>query len=88
MTVKKWTIRVNDQWQPIGAGKVILVACQRDADTVQVWTEESEDRGITPIRSALVIGTGMRVPADSAHIGSVVAAGGALVWHVYAGEVQ
>lgn len=86
-TVLKWTVPVDDQAHPIGAGKVLLVASQYgDPGEVQVWTEESADIGIRPTREATVIGTGQAVPDGHEHIGSVVTMSGALVWHVYAEE--
>ncbi len=83
--VLKWHIPVDDRDHPIGSGPVVLVGCQNgDYTAVQVWTEESGP--VTP-RRARVYGTGQRLPANDAHIGSVVAPTlppKTLVWHVYA----
>lgn len=87
MRVLKWTIPVDDEFHPIGGGKVVHVDSQFGRrEEVQVWTEESEDRGISNPRAALVIGTGHAIPPNTEHIGSVIplSAGGHLVWHVYA----
>lgn len=80
LRVLKWNVPVDDKYHEIGSGKVCLVACQNGPDTVQVWTEESEE---VTLGSAIVVGTGHPVPDFTEHIGSVVTAGGALVWHVY-----
>lgn len=78
--VLKWSVPVDDGYHPIGSGKVCLVACQYGPDTVQVWTEETD----TPVvRSAKVIGTGHNAPDFTEHLGSVITANGALVWHLY-----
>lgn len=84
MRVLKQSVPVDDRIHPIGGGKVLLTACQNGPGSVQVWTEESEDRGIVNPRAAIVIGTGMSVPEGFVHIGSAMAS--SLVWHVYAKE--
>lgn len=85
MRVLKWNVPVDDKDHPIGAGPVVLVACQDGPEVVQVWTVE--DEGPCDRRRARVYGTGQAVPPDDLHIGSTVAARGALVWHVFGGAV-
>lgn len=82
--VLKWNVLVDDKTHEIGAGKVVHVACQHDFSLVQVWTEEFDSPGSSTKRKVKVYGTGGDVPDFHDHIGSVVTAGGALVWHVYA----
>lgn len=79
--VLKWNVPVDDKYHPIGSGKVVLTACQFGPSVVQVWTEE---KGDPFIRSATVIGTGHDAPDFTEHVGSALAVGGSLVWHVYA----
>lgn len=83
--VLKWSVPVDDQDHPIGAGRVVHVACQAGVvDVVQVWTEEISSGGvIAPIRSARVYGTGQPIPEHAEHIGTVTPPR-TLVWHVYA----
>lgn len=83
--VLKWSVPVDDSFHPIGSGKVCMVACQYGPSIVEVWTEEL---GEAHYRSAIVVGTGHDVPDYTEHIGSTIAANGALVWHVYAQEVK
>lgn len=78
--VLKWAVPVDDRPHEIGAGPVVLVACQDGPDVVQVWTDESAG-GQVETRSARVYGTGQYVPAGGGHLGSVTA--GSLVWHVF-----
>lgn len=85
-TVMKWTVPVDDHDHPIGSGKVLLVACQETPRLVQIWTEEPGPRIQT--RSATVIGTGHTVPPNTEHLGSTMAAAGALVWHLYGGPTH
>lgn len=83
-TVLKWTIPVDDEWHPVGAGPVLHVASQfGKISEVQVWTEEVYETRSESITSATVIGTGHSVPDDADPLGSVVTSGGHLVWHVY-----
>lgn len=81
--VLKWNVKVDGQEHPIGAGTVVLVACQDDAGVVQVWTEEAVDLPRPELRAARVYGTGQDLPFSDVHLGSVLAMGGRLVWHVY-----
>ncbi len=79
--VLKWTVPVDDLPHQIGSGKVLHVACQYDVDEVMVWTEEVD--APQQNRMVRVFGTGHPVPMFADHIGSVLTAGGQLVWHVY-----
>lgn len=81
--ILKWDVPVDDRDHPIGSGPVTLVACQRGADIVQVWTDESDHNNVQ-LRSARIYGTGQPVPAGDQHIGSVIA--GPLVWHAFASD--
>jgi hypothetical protein len=85
--VLKWDVPVDDREHTIGAGFIAHVGCQQGPETVQVWTEQSDDHPTRwPARTVRVFGTGQPLPDGARHLGSVVSAGGALVWHVY--EVQ
>jgi hypothetical protein len=81
--VLKWNVPVDDDWHEIGAGPVVLVACQSTVDVVQVWTDEGDVESVRR-RSVRVYGTGHEVPLFDEHLGSVMTAGGALVWHLFA----
>lgn len=79
--VLKWSVPVDSQPHPIGAGPVLHVACQSAVDSVEVWTLEPDEPGT---RFAQVFGTGLLLPGSvQKHIGSAVTAGGALIWHVF-----
>ena len=80
--VLKWNVRVDDTTHRIGAGPVVMVACQYDPGVVQVWTDEADVDHVRD-RLARVYGTGQPIPAAAVHIGSVMTAG-SLVWHVFA----
>lgn len=80
--VLKWDVPVDDQPHKIGTGPVVLVACQDRADVVQVWTHE-----VGPPRQSRVVqafATGRVLPQNArTHVGSTLALGGSLVWHVF-----
>lgn len=89
--VLKWPVAVDDRPHKIGAGQVMHVSCQsqdiRDANCVMVWTIEPRPaRGEVPIptREVQVYGTGQPLPFFVEPIGTAIAAGGALVWHLFA----
>lgn len=81
--VLKWSVDVASiEPHLIGAGPVVLVASQSDPAVVNVWTEELIPRRPST-RTVRVYGTGHAAPGHAKHLGSCVAAGGSLVWHVY-----
>lgn len=82
--VLRWYVPVDDRDHPIGAGRVVHVACRGDdIDVVTVWTEETDETKKTVGRRARVYGTGQPVPAGDEHIGTAVTSTGRLVWHLY-----
>lgn len=81
-TVLKWYVPVDDQPHDIGGGKVLHVDVVNDPRHVVVWTQEPVGDP-TPRRQVQVYGTGFSVPDYAEHIGSVVCANGALVWHAF-----
>lgn len=82
MKVLKWHVPVDDQDHRIGKGKIVLVACQYDAASVQVWTEEEGEPNLDEgHRLVRVFGTGHGVPAGYSHIGSAWEM--PFVWHLY-----
>lgn len=81
--ILKWTIPVDDCDHPIGAGPVVHVDVQgNDTGLVQVWTDETDADNIRDATSARVYGTGQPLPEHDEVVGTALALGGALVWHV------
>jgi hypothetical protein len=77
----RWSVPVDDQWHQIGGGKVLHVDA-RSNGTVEVWTLEGSAPSVS--RTVRVYGTGHPIAeADTEHLGSVIVADGALVWHVF-----
>lgn len=85
----RWTVPVDDQWHQIGGGKVLHVDARRGPAQVEVWTLEETPADWprtdnTVPRTVRVYGTGHPIAdVDTEHIGSVIVADGALVWHVF-----
>lgn len=87
MRVLKWPVPVDDREHPIGDGPVLHVGCQGDdVAVVYVWTLEGNEDRVLSGRGARVYGTGQRLPdyvGTGYHLGSVITADGALVWHCF-----
>lgn len=85
--VLKWTVRVDDEWHPIGSGTVVAVEVQdtKKPDVVQVWTDERDSDNVTVI-PARAFATGQEVPDDALMIGAAMVRNangvGSLVWNV------
>lgn len=86
MRVLKWSVPVDDQEHKIGVGPVVHVACQYGPESVQVWTLECVDGDFTtwPKQTVRAFGTGQPIPEGWYAVGSASAAGGALIWHLFA----
>ena len=91
-TVWKFAVPIDDEWHdwPFPADQIVHVDVQSPAPdaAVMVWVEMSVDEPeVVPTTTLRVFGTGHPVPDWALHVGSVVTAGGGLVWHLYlAGE--
>lgn len=83
--VLRWTVPVDDQDHPIGAGPVVLVTALSPS-AVLVWTEE-EDEPRFP-RRARVYSTGQVIGRGEVHIGSCVTGlSGMFARHVFAADL-
>ena len=83
--VLKWEVPVDDRPHEIGGGEIVSVACQfpeSRPDVVMVWTIESRPELTVPKRVVQVYGTGHPLPNIVTPLGSAIAVGGGLVWHV------
>lgn len=83
--VLKWPVAVDDRPHKIGGGQVVHVANQYDDEinVVTIWTIEPRYGSVLPKRTVQVYGTGQPLPIFATHLGSVVVAGGHLVWHAF-----
>lgn len=62
-------------------GPVVAVG-SRMVDVVEFWAIHDDD-GMQQQRAFVVVGTGQEIPDGATHIGTAVAPGGLLVWHLF-----
>lgn len=78
--IHRYEVPVDDRWHPVQlSGNVLHVDC-RNAHVVELWALHTDGPGDT--RSFRVYGTGQPIPPDLRHIGTALAPGGKLVWHL------
>lgn len=85
-TVWKFTLDVTDEQtveMPQGA-EILLGGNQRPVNitSLEVWALVDPDAPLVR-RKFAIHGTGHPVTEGGTHIGSIITAGGALVWHVF-----
>lgn len=93
MKVFKVSIPADDTWHLMGTREgisdVLHVGSQGDPQSVQLWFRHEDtpqdDLNKFEVR---VFCTGHEVPGHAYHVGSVLVAGGLLVWHVFAVEAK
>jgi hypothetical protein len=79
-TIYRYEVPVDDRWHPLQlSGRIVHVDC-RNARAVEVWALHSGGPVVT--RSFRVYGTGHELPPDVQHVGTAIAPGGQLVWHL------
>ena len=79
--VCRYDLPVDDQWHELGLSGAVLHVASRHPEVVTLWALHSG--GPLLPRSFGVFGTGQVLPPDARHAGTALAAGGALVWHVF-----
>lgn len=81
-TIHRYEVPVDGQWHRIKTTGQFLHVAARRADAVEVWAEVNV--GAPMPWELRVFGTGHPLAAErGAHLGSTLAAGGVLVWHLY-----
>ena len=79
-TIYRYEIPVDDQWHAIAlTGDVLHVDC-RSIYVVELWAIHVD--GPTHRRSFRAYGTGQPIPDGATHVGTTIAPGGHLVWHL------
>jgi hypothetical protein len=81
----RYEVPVDDDVHPIElSGRVVHVGC-RDPKVVEFWALHAG--GPTTERVFYVVGTGHHIPGGwTEHVGTAVAPGGQLVWHLMEGS--
>ena len=80
LALHRYEVPVDDQWQAISlSGRVVHVDC-RNPHVVELWALSGVD---TPtVQDFRVFGTGQPLPSEVEHVGTALAPGGQLVWHL------
>jgi hypothetical protein len=76
-------VPVDDRWHEVqlGLNARILAVAARQPDVVEFWAEHHAGE-VTIRRRFRVHGTGHEIESGM-HVGTTLAAGGALVWHLF-----
>lgn len=78
--VLRYTVLVDDQAHYFDLNGAIVHVAARTPDVVEFWSVDTG--GPTVKREFVVVGTGHPHPPHWQHVGTALAAGGALVWHL------
>ena len=79
--IHRWQIPVDGTWHKLTVGPVIHVGCKDDPSIVDIWTLQPKTGAGVQERRFIVVATGKPMPRGI-YRGTVVVAGGALVWHL------
>lgn len=80
--IYRYEVPVDDRWHPLQlSGRIVHVDC-RNPRVVEVWAFRTDDTEAAEVRSLRVFGTGQPLPPDVQHVGTAIAPGGQLVWHL------
>ncbi|MEU3613498.1 hypothetical protein ABZ725_14440 [Streptomyces sp. NPDC006872] len=78
--IYRYEVPVDDRWHPLQlSGRIVHVGC-RNMRAVEVWALHAD--GAQTVRSFRVYGSGHPLPPDVEHVGTAIAPGGQLVWHL------
>lgn len=76
----RYEVPVDDQWHVIpGCSGVLHVGC-RELETVEFWANPVPESMYS--RAFRVYGTGHAIEPGAMYVGTAVAPGGSLVWHL------
>lgn len=77
----RYEVPVDDEFHHFDlSGEIVAVGC-RQAGAVEFWAYRLEG-GETVNVGLIVVGTGHELPPYTHHVGTAVAPGGSLVWHL------
>ena len=78
--IYRYEIPVDDRWHPLQlSGRIVHVDC-RSMHAVEVWALHTD--GPQAVRTFRVYGTGQPLPPGIDYVGTAIAPGGKLVWHL------
>lgn len=83
--IYRYVVDVDDQWHAHDLTGPVVHVATRHPDVVEFWAVHTEGAAVVE-RRFRVYGTGQPITEPSRHVGTVLAAGGALVWHLMEGK--
>jgi hypothetical protein len=79
--IHRYEVPVDDRWHDLPLSGSVLHVASRDPRVVEVWALHTSGTEVT--RTFRVFGTGQPLPAGPLrHVGTALASGGQLVWHL------
>lgn len=82
--ILRYEVPVDDQWHQHDLSGTVLHVAARRRDVVEFWALDGGTLTVT--RRFRVYGTGHPIDDESLYLGTALAAGGALVWHLMEAE--
>lgn len=80
--VGRYEVPADDRWHRYQLSGPVLHVAARTPNTVEFWATVDSHAALTATRHFRVFGTGQPLPGDVVHVGTALAAGGRLVWHL------
>ncbi len=81
ISIFRYEVPVDDRWHSIDLQGGIVHVAARQPDVVEIWAEHCHNWTGKLTRRFRVYGTG-QPDVEGTHIGTAIAAGGRLVWHL------
>lgn len=78
--IYRYEVPVDDRWHTIRCGPPLHVGC-RNPDIVEFWAYPPADNADE--QRFRVYGTGHDIPGEVFYVGTAIAPGGSLVWHLH-----
>lgn len=77
--ILRYQVPIDDRWHAFPATKALHVGCRGPMRFVEFWAFDK----VMQMRAFRVFGTGADVPDGAVYEGTVIAAAGQLVWHLF-----
>jgi len=84
-SIYRYEVDIDDQWHTHDLTGPVVHVDSRRLDVVEFWAVHTEGLPVAE-RRFRVYGTGQPITEPCRHVGTVITAGGALVWHLMEGR--
>jgi hypothetical protein len=86
--IRRYEVPVDDRWHTVPLTGPIIYVGSRSPGIVELWAI-SDSQLPQRAHKYRVFGAGLPLPAEAgSHVGTALAAGGALVWHLFEGRAD